>query len=406
MTATPWDRAKNLLCIRLDAIGDVLMTTPAIRALKQSDRQITLMASSAGSEVASLVPEIDRMISYDPPWMKATAPSINSQPELEMVEHLRSSNFDAAVIFTVFSQNPLPSAFLCYLANIPLRLAHCHENPYQLLTNWVLDPEPSSGIRHEVRRQLDLVASIGCRPNDQRLSLQIPDRHFQKVFSLLNTLELNVNKPWVVIHPGATALSRRYPAEGFAEVARRLVLDAQYQVVLTGTESERELVESIRSMMGVLSHSLVGCLELADLAALLAIAPLLIANNTGPIHIAAAVGTSVVDLYALTNPQHTPWGVANRVLFHDVPCKFCYKSICPEGHHHCLQLVTPNAIIEAVYELMGRKISLLDTTLETIEPILLTSRSPTIFHAPEHQLDHSSEQQSDTIMQSARDVWR
>lgn len=406
MTATDWTRAKNLLCIRLDAIGDVLMTTPAIRALKQTDRQITLMTSSAGSKVASLVPEIDRVISYDPPWMKATDSRINSQSELEMIEHLRSGNFDAAVIFTVFSQNPLPSAFLCYLASIPLRLAHCHENPYQLLTNWVLDPEPSSGIRHEVRRQLDLVASIGCQHNDQRLSLQVPDRHFQKVFSFLNTLELNVNQPWVVIHPGATALSRRYPAEGFAKVARRLVLDTHYQIVFTGTESERELVESIRSRMGVSSHSLVGCLELADLAALLAIAPLLIANNTGPIHIAAAVGTPVVDLYALTNPQHTPWGVANRVLFHDVPCKFCYKSICPEGHHHCLQLVTPNAIVQAVYELMDRKISPLDTTSETIEPILLTPRSPTTFHTSEQRLDRVSEQQSDAIGQSAKEVWR
>ncbi len=60
-------------------------------------------------------------------------------------------------------------------------------------------------------------------------------------------------------------------------------------------------------------------------------APLLVSNNTGPVHIAAAVGTPVVDLYALTNPQHTPWGVPNRVLYHDVPCKYCYKSICPRA---------------------------------------------------------------------------
>ncbi|MEX2599096.1 MAG: glycosyltransferase family 9 protein, partial [Dehalococcoidia bacterium] len=64
--------------------------------------------------------------------------------------------------------------------------------------------------------------------------------------------------------------------------------------------------------------------------------------------IAAAVGTPVVDLYALTNPQHTPWQVPNRTLFHDVPCKNCYKSICPEGHHHCLRLVPPEAIVDAV----------------------------------------------------------
>ncbi|UBF26522.1 lipopolysaccharide heptosyltransferase II [Kovacikia minuta CCNUW1] len=374
-----WDNAKNILCVRLDAIGDVLMTTPAIRALKRNDRSITLLTSHAGAEVASLVPEIDRVIAYDPPWMKATAPRLNSQPELERVELLRSSNFDAAVIFTVFSQNPLPSAFLCYLANIPLRLAHCHENPYQLLTNWVLDPEPSCGIRHEVRRQLDLVASIGYEVEDQRLSLKAPDSHFQKVRSLLTALELDRSQPWVVIHPGATAASRRYSPEGFAEVARRLVMDADCQIVFTGTAAEGELVERIRSAMGVDSYPLVGCLGLADLAALLASAPLLIANNTGPVHMAAAVGTPVVDLYALTNPQHTPWEVPHRVLFHDVPCKFCYKSICPEGHHHCLQQVTPDAIVEAARELLNETLTeTLPTSLPSPTPLLLHSPSPTL----------------------------
>ena len=342
-----WQQAKKILCIRLDAIGDVLMTTPAIRALKQTgDRQITLLTSASGAAIASLVPEIDRVITYDPPWMKATAPRLNSQPELAMVEMLREGAFDAAVIFTVFSQNPLPSALLCYLADIPLRLAHCHENPYQLLTNWVLDPEPSSGIRHEVRRQLDLVASIGCHIDDERLSLRVSDNHYQQ-FNHLQTLGIDVEKPWLVIHPGATALSRRYPADGFAAVARRLVLEANCQIVFTGTEPERSLVESIQAAMGVESFSLVGALTLAEMAGLLAIAPLLIANNTGPVHMAAAVGTPVVDLYALTNPQHTPWAVPHRVLFHDVPCKFCYKSICPEGHHHCLQLVTPDAVFQS-----------------------------------------------------------
>ena len=109
------------------------------------------------------------------------------------------------------------------------------------------------------------------------------------------------------------------------------------QVIFTGSSGERTEVEQIQTAMGVHSFSLAGELDLGELAAFLAMAPLLIANNTGPVHIAAAVGTPVVDLYALTNPQHTPWGVPNRVLNHDVPCKYCYKSVCPEGHHHCLR---------------------------------------------------------------------
>ncbi|NJO75503.1 MAG: lipopolysaccharide heptosyltransferase II [Leptolyngbyaceae cyanobacterium RM1_406_9] len=354
MTQTAWDNAKNILCVRLDTIGDVIMTTPAMRALKASQptRRITLLTSSAGSVVAPLIPDLDDLIIYDSPWLKATAPRINSSPEYEMIERLRQANFDAAVIFTVYSQNPLPSAFLCYMAGIPLRLAHCHENPYQLLTNWIKDPEPDQFTRHEVRRQLDLVASVGSEIADQRMSLKVPETARIRVLRQLQELGINLEHPWIVIHPGATALSRRYPPERFAVVADQLVQRYGIPVIFTGTEPEQELVASICQDMSVTSHSLVGCLNLGELTALLDIAPLLISNNTGPVHIAAAVGTPVVDLYALTNPQHTPWEVPNRVLFHDVPCRICYKSICPEGHYHCLRLVEPETVVEAALELL------------------------------------------------------
>ncbi|MGE5655528.1 MAG: lipopolysaccharide heptosyltransferase II [Actinomycetota bacterium] len=353
MTTNPWETAKKILCVRLDAIGDVLMATPAIRALKTAHRHLTLLTSPSAAAITSLIPEIDDRIVYDAPWMKATAPRANSRPDFELVELLRSRQFDAAVIFTVYSQNPLPSAFLCYLADIPLRLAHCRENPYQLLTHWILDPEPAKGIRHEVRRQLDLVASIGCTPPDRRMSIRVAEGDRDRVHRLLSKLGVDLQQPWAILHPGATALSRRYPPAGFAEVGRRLVLDRNFQVLFTGTEPERELIADIQTAMGVPSHSLVGTLNLAEMAALIATAPLLISNNTGPVHLAAAVGTPVVDLYALTNPQHTPWGVPHRLLFHDVPCKFCYKSICPEGHHDCLRLVTPEAIVRAASDLLS-----------------------------------------------------
>lgn len=349
-----WNSAKHILCIRLDTIGDVIMTTPAIRALKtsQPDRRITLMTSAAGAAIAPQIPELDDLIIYDAPWLKATAPRANSEPESAMIERLRQAQYDAAVIFTVYSQNPLPSAFLCYMAGIPLRLAHCHENPYQLLTDWIKDPEPEQFTRHEVRRQLDLVTSVGCEIYDDRMRLQVDQTIQYRVQQRLQAMGIAFQRPWVVIHPGATAPSRRYPPESFAIAAQQLVQEAGVQVVFTGTQSESELVESIQQAMRVPSYSLVDRLDLAELTALLALAPLLISNNTGPVHIAAAVGTPVVDLYALTNLQHTPWGVPNRVLFHDVPCRICYKSVCPEGHHNCLRLVLPETVVQAALELL------------------------------------------------------
>ena len=169
-----------------------------------------------------------------------------------------------------------------------------------MLTHWVKDPEPENFVRHEVRRQLDLVATVGCSSVDERMSLRVPESASCRVQDILQKLSVDQERPWVIIHPGATAPSRRYPPEGFASVARRWVLDMGIQVIFTGTEPERELVEGIQTAMGVPSDSLVGCLNLSELVALVAIAPVLIANNTGSVHIAAAVGTPVVDLYAAT----------------------------------------------------------------------------------------------------------
>jgi lipopolysaccharide heptosyltransferase II len=352
-TQDRWDGATNVLCVRLDHIGDVLMSTPAMAALTEGRpaRRLTLLTSPAGAAIAPLIPVVDDVIVYDAPWMKATAPRADSGPDFAMAERLRAGRFDAAVIFTVYSQNPMPPTFLCYFADIPLRLAHCRENPYQMLTDWVPEVEPEGGIRHEVRRQLDLVATVGCHATDERMTLRVPPEAAQRADALLAEAAIDPSRPWIIVHPGATAPSRRYPAEGFAAVAHRLAVESGWQVLFTGTAPEAALIADIRAMAGVPTHALVGRASLAEFAALIARAPLVLANNTGPAHIAAALGTPVVDLYALTNPQHTPWAVPNRVLSYDVPCKYCYKSICPMGHHDCLRRVVPEAVVAAVRDL-------------------------------------------------------
>ncbi len=352
-----WDGAARLLCVRLDTLGDVLMTTPAIRALREARPgcHITLLTSSAGAAVAHLIPEIDKVIVYDAPWLKATPPRADSHLEYGMAEQLRRAAFDAAVIFTVYSQNPLPAAFLCYLAGVPLRLAHCRENPYQLLTHWVREPEPQHFVRHEVRRHLDLIATVGGRTEDERLSLQIPAGATERVRALLTGEGVQLDRPWLVIHPGASAPSRRYPAELYARAASMLAGEGGCQIIWTGRGTEAQLVAHIQAMMNAPSVSLVDRLGLGELAALLQLSPLLIANNTGPVHVAAAVGTPVVVLYALTNPQHTPRGVPHRVLNHDVPCKYCYSSLCPEQHHRCLRLVEPGRVMAAAVELLAER---------------------------------------------------
>jgi lipopolysaccharide heptosyltransferase II len=340
---TPWSGVRNLLCVRLDSLGDVLMPTPAMRALRETlGCRITLLTSPASSALAGLLPEVDDLMVFSAPWMKPAA----RQSDRAVLKEVRRRRFDAAVVFTVYSQSPLPAAYFCYLAGIPRRLAHCRENPYHLLSDWVPDPEPGLA-RHEVRRQLDLAAAVGCRASDERLSFHVPDAARRVIAAM------NLKRPLVVVHPGASAASRRYPPESYARAVELISREMGCEAVFTGESGEAGLIEGIRARMSARSHSLAGRLGLAELGALIAEADVLVCNNTGPAHMAAAIGTPVVDLYALTNPQHTPWQVISRVLNHDVPCRNCYKSVCPAGHHDCLRRVPPEAVAAAARELLA-----------------------------------------------------
>lgn len=388
-----WRAARRVLCVRLDGMGDVLMTTPAIAALRAEGRRVTLLASPAGAAIGALVPDVDEVIACEAPWMKATPPrplarhgirsvcTPGGEPpgagaaerggggepagagarapgaegaavDLAMVRRLAEGGFDAAVVFTVYSQSALPAALLCLLADIPLRLAHSREKPYQLLTDWLPDPEPAQVVRHEARRQLDLVASVGCTVEDERLRLRVPPAAREAVRALLAERGVAPGR-WLLVHPGASAPSRRYPPALLVEAARALVLVTGWTIVLAGAASDRELAEQIRMEIGPSAVSVAGELDLAGLAALIEAAPVMIGNNSGPMHVAAAVGTRVVDLYALTNPQHTPWSVESRVLSCDVPCKYCYSSVCLEGHHGCLRGVSAEQVVEATLSLLA-----------------------------------------------------
>lgn len=349
-----WHAARRILCVRLDSLGDVLMTTPAIRALKAAhpDRHITLLTSPAGEAVAKLVPDVDAVIVFDAPWMKGGARRDTAPADDEAVQALlRAGNFDAAVIFTVYSQSALPAAYLCYRAGIPLRLAHCRENPHELLTDWVAEREPGRTIRHEVQRQLDLVAAVGCLAEDQRMSFAVRDRACRAVRQMLGELGLDFGRPWVLLHGGASAASRRYPPPLFARVVR-LLAEAGCQTVLAGSADEADDVAAIQRMAGVPTLSVAGRLDLAGLGAAILLADVVICNNSGPAHLAAAIGTPLVELYALTDPQHAPWMVRHALLFHDVPCRFCYESVCPQGHHDCLRRVAPARVAQAALALL------------------------------------------------------
>lgn len=348
-----WDPIRKILCMRLDNLGDVLMSTPAMRALAERfpRARLSLMASPSGAALAPFLPDIDELIVYDAPWVKHPAQG-EVAADLDMLARLRAGAFDAAVIFTVYTQSALPAALFCRLAGIPRVLAHSRENPYFLLSDWAQDKLPADGGRHEVQRQLDLVAQVGARTVDPRLIFALREQDRQGMQQKLQAHGVDPARGFIVVHPGATAASRRYPAEYFALAVRRLAPQGGLPIVLTGSPAEHLLAHTISQASLANAINLAGALSLGEFAALIEAASVLVSNNSSPVHIAAAMGTPVVDLYALTNPQHTPWRVPHRLLYHDVPCRYCYRSICPQAHHGCLRGVEPDAVVAAALALL------------------------------------------------------
>ena len=346
-----WQRARSVLAVRLDNLGDVLMTTPALTALAAGGaRQVTLLASGAGAALAAHVPAIADVIAFDAPWVSGRVG--DPRDERRVVAQLARRRFDAAVVFTVCTQSALPAALLCRLAGIPLRAAHSRENPYALLTDWVPDTDLCGpGMRHEVSRQLDLVGAVGIPAHADRLVFEYGAAERDAALQKLVQAGGRVDRPWIVVHPGSTAASRRYPPERFGQAARRIAAWSGAQIVFSGGTADIGACTQAQRAMVVPSVSLAGMLGLGELGALIGGARLLVCNNSGPAHLAAAVGTPSVVLYALTNPQHTPWRAPTRVLNREVPCRDCLRSVCPEGHHACLLGVLPEEVADAALEL-------------------------------------------------------
>ena len=390
-----WQQVRRLLAVRLDNLGDVLMTTPALGAIAQSlpGVHVTLLTSPAAATAAAHLPMVDAAWPFVVPWMQVGAEpqddghaadgSSLGQREAALIDRLAEGRFDAAVIFTVCTQSALPAALLCRLAGIPLRLAHSRENPYALLTDWcaerdqvvagsALDEQPER-VRHEVQRQLALVASVGLHTDDPSLRFALDGSDVVAARERLRRAGVQPGQPYAVLHPGATAASRRWPAERFGIAAQPLQAQG-CAVVFSGGADEVALCERALQALHTMPHpvadragaaargdvlppavSLAGELSIGELAALIAGAEVLVANNSAPAHLAAALGTPVVALYALTNPQHTPWQVASRVLHHDVPCRWCLKSACPQRHHDCLRKVEPERVADAALGLMQER---------------------------------------------------
>lgn len=294
-------------------MGDLIMTTPALKALKETFLcHITVLTSTMAQGIVPFIPVIDEVIIRDLPWIKANITGAGGDLS-ELVKLLSGYQFDAAIIFTVYSQSALPAAMLTMMAGIPKRLAYSRENPYDLLTHWIPDKEPYDFIQHQVKRDLALVAATGATTGDDQLLVNVRREDQQSTKEKLQQAGIDTTNGYIIFHPGVSEEKRKYPMHNWITLGR-LVAHTGLPILLTGTAKESELTGAIAAGIGDHAIDIAGRFTTGEFIALVNDAAGIVSVNTATIHIAAARQTPVIVLYALTNPQHTPWKVNGNIF--------------------------------------------------------------------------------------------
>ncbi len=326
-----WSEMKRILAVRLDNIGDVIMLGPALREMKRvlPAASITLLASPNGSQAAPLLPWIDRVMVERAVWQELDAPpEPNLDGQYELIQRLERGKFDAAFIFTSFSQSPHPPAYAAYLAGIPVRVGQSKEFGGAVLTKWVRKLPDET---HQAEANLHLIEESGFPVSRRELEVRVPDEVQDEADKLLERSGISADRPFIALAPGATCSARRYDIGRFAEVARRLSEQTRLPIVVLGSPREVPLALRVVEAAGDRCVSLTGECNVAGLAAVLRRASLLVANDSGPMHLAEAVGCPMVILFSGTEleSQWEPKSTPAKLMRRPTPCAPCYGFRCP-----------------------------------------------------------------------------
>jgi ADP-heptose:LPS heptosyltransferase len=338
--------------MRLDNIGDVAMTSPVLRALKENlpESSITLMASPGGSKAAPLLPWVDEVLPWRVLWQDLGHLSFDPAREWELIEALREGNYDAAVILTSFKQTPHAAGYACYLAGVPLRLGESKEWGGGVLTSEV---PPAPDELHQAERNLRLIEHAGFRVEDRSLGLHVPEEVNRSVAKLLERRGVAPDSPYLLLSPWTSCQARTYGAERFARAARRLSEETGWPALVSGTEEDRARADELFDALDGWGVNLVGATGLPELAALVEGARLVLTNNTSTMHLADALRTPAVVLFSGTEleEQWRPRNAPHRLLRRETWCSPCYAFTCPYNLE-CLD-IPPEEVVGAGLSLLS-----------------------------------------------------
>ncbi|MEV4489563.1 HAD-IIIA family hydrolase [Micromonospora coxensis] len=329
-------RAGTVLVVRSDSAGDVLVTGPAIRAVAANADRVVLLCGPRGRAAAGLLPGVDELIDWPLPWIDGDPSPVDPDDMRRLTDRLAAVGADEAVVFTSFHQSALPLALLLRMAGVARISAISDDYPGSLLD-----------VRHRVpvgvpepERALSLAAAAGFGlPAGDDPTLRVPAARPTVVPS---------GEPYVVVHPGASVPARACPPQRCAEIVAAIAASG-YRVVVTGGPAETALTSRVAAAGGT---DLGGRTDLAGLAGVIAGARCVVVGNTGPAHLAAAVGTPVVSLFAPTVPfgQWAPYRVPLvRLGDATAACRDSRATRCPVPEHPCLTAgVDPAEVVAAV----------------------------------------------------------
>lgn len=334
----------KVLVARMDNAGDVLLAGPAVRAVAAHSESVTLLAGPRGRPAAELLPGVDTVLTWCAPWIDPEPGPLTADSAQVLIGWIRELAPDRVLVLTSFHQSPLPLAVLLRMADAPWIGAISEDYPGSLLD-----------LRHhvggdppEALRALSLAEAAGFSlppEDDGRLAVRKP---------LPDMSSVTGEPGYVVIHPGASVPARQVSGARCAEFAKALAA-AGHRVVVTGAAGERELTREVAAGQFL---DLGGATNLPELAAVLGNASVVVAPNTGPAHLAAAVGTPVVSLFAPVVPasRWAPFAVPVVVLGDQgAACQGTRARECPVAGHPCLESVTPEQVVAATEHLSANR---------------------------------------------------
>ncbi|HOX09021.1 MAG TPA: lipopolysaccharide heptosyltransferase II [Candidatus Omnitrophota bacterium] len=341
-------RKYRILIIRTDRIGDVLLSTPAIKAVRDAypNAHIAVMVRPYVEDVVDGNPYLDEVILYDKDNKQKGIFST-----MAFIAGLRRKRFDLAIVLhpTVRS-NVIP-----FLAGIPERVGYDRKWGF-LLTKRLKDTK-HHGEKHEIDYSLDVLRPVGITPKDRALYMPVKPEYERVIERFMDLADIGSKDIIVAISPGASCPSKRWPAYRFGRVADELAGRRGVKAVIIGGPSDKKTVDEVKT--GMLHSPIVLSEEhsLGEVAALLKRCKLLISNDSGPVHIAVAVGTPVISIFGRLDPGLSPqrWGpVGPRdiVIHKDIGCEECLAHNCKLGFK-CLEAVTVEDVLSAAEGLLG-----------------------------------------------------